>query len=360
LSIENWKLKIVALGGLAIGLGWAGAAELVHSPQSDPVALRMESFTVPPSSRPLAFVVVKNLQAAPYEGSLRIKAPAGWRLAPSDRQLALRPGETKRVPFTVERGSSVRSNSYPMEISATGAGVTVVRRQDVVCASAPYFSPTIDGDPGEWKDAIPVTFTVGGRKTVISTYWNRRQFSILVAVEEQSLIAYRPGSTPEPFDAVQVALSAQDTQTGESPDGEATRFEFLLVSTGSGTTGKCFQLASPGMKLAEAAKDRSLEPLLYEKAPVAVSRTGNVTYYECGVPFSLMSGQIRLGEGREFCLSVLVHDPDGTGIRDWGQAAGLWPTERNPLAWSRFPGAKWGKNPPLDNKLPWGMCSSLY
>jgi len=378
LRIENWQLKIVALSALLIGPGWVGAAAPrgypATSPHSEPVALRVESFTVPPSSQPLVFVVAKNLQNVPYQGSLTIKAPEGWRLAPSERQLALKPGETRRVPFTIERGSSVQSNSYPVEVSAAGAGATVVRRQDVVCASAPYFSPTIDGDPSEWKDAIPVTFTSGGRKTIISTYWNRRQFSILVTVEEQGLIAYREGPTPEPFDAVQIALSPPDTQTGNSPDDQATRFEFLFVSAGTAGTaraptrsvgrpwsaGRCFQLASPGMKLGEAAKERRLEPLQCEKATVAVSRTGSMTYYECGIPFSLMGGQIRPGEGREFCLSVLVHDPDGTGIRDWGEAAGLWPWQRNPLSWSRFPGAKWGENPPFDNKLSWGLCSSIY
>ncbi|MHC4181658.1 MAG: hypothetical protein ACYSWU_29560, partial [Planctomycetota bacterium] len=97
-----------------------------------------------------------------------------------------------------------------------------------------------------------------------------------------------------------------------------------------------------------------------EKAQVAVSRTGTMTYYECGIPFSPMRGQIRPSEGREFCMSVLVHDLDGTGIRDWGRAAGLWPWQRSRWAWSRWAGAVWGKQPPFDNKLQWGLCSSTY
>jgi hypothetical protein len=111
LSTRPWTLRIATVGALLIGSGRVLAAEPARSPQSDPVALRMESFTVPPSSRPLAFVVVKNLQAVPYEGSLAVKPPEGWRLAPSDRQLALKVGGTQRVPFTVARGLSVRSNS---------------------------------------------------------------------------------------------------------------------------------------------------------------------------------------------------------------------------------------------------------
>ena len=96
---------------------------------------------------------------------------------------------------------------------------------------------------------------------------------------------------------------------------------------------------------------------------MAVFRLGKTTYYEVALPFLPMRNRIRPGEGREFCLSVLVHDPDGTGIRDWGQAAGLWPWERNRLAWSRWQGDGWGnveEDPPFDNTTPWGMCSSKY
>lgn len=333
-----------------------------HTVAAEPVALRVESFTVPPSTGPLVFVNVKNLQDRPYQGSVVMKGPQGWRIAPAKRQVSLAPGEAKRVPFTVEKARNVQANSYPIEVSATGAGTTAVRKQDVACASAPYYKPTIDGKPAEWKDAIPVTFTSGGKKTVISTYWNRRQFSLLVAVEEEKLIGYQEKPAPGGFDAVQLAISPQDTKTGNSPEDEAARYEFLFVAVagGSGTRGRCFQLAEPGMKLALAAKARALGPLEYEQAKLAVSRTGGVTYYECSIPFSPMRSEIRPSEGREFYLSVLVHDPDGTGVRDWGQAAGLWPWQRNPLAWSRWVGAKWGQKPPFDNKLHWGLCTSKY
>jgi len=324
---------------------------------SEPVALRTESFTVSPATQPLVFVAIKNLRDAPYRGTVAMKAPKGWRVVPAARQVTLAPGEVKRVPFTVERGLTTEANAYPIEVSAVGAGATVVRQQNVVCASAPYFKPTIDGDAGEWKDAIPVTFMTGGKRTVISTYWNRWQFCLLVAVEEAKLVGYgRDGA----FDALQVAVSPQEAKTGTSSDDAAARHEFLFVWSGSGTGAKCFRLAEPGMKLSEAAKSRRVAPLEFDQAKAAVSRAGGVTYYECAIPFRLMRRQIRPSEGREFRLSILVHDPDGTGIRDWGKAAGLWPWQRNPLAWCRWQGAKWGQTPPFDSKLEWGLCASKY
>lgn len=351
-------LFAILFGVLCLSVSPGPAAE-----PAAPVALRVESFTVPPSTGPLVFVDVKNLLDAPYQGSLTMQGPEGWRIVPEKRELSLAPGETRRVPFTIEKGRNTEANSYPITVTATGAGRPVTRQQRVVCASAPYFKPTIDGDPADWKDAIPVTFTTGGKKTVISTYWNRRQFSILVAVEEDEHQAMQLIQTETlPFDAVQFAISPQDTATGTSPQDEATRFEFVLVAIGRGKGAGvgCFRLAEPGMKLAEAAKVRLLLSLPYKDAQVAISRRQGTTYYECSIPFRLMREHIRPSEGREFFLSVLIHDAGGTGLRDWGQAAGLWPSQRNGLAWSRWYGSQVGRQPPFDNKLHWGLCTSKY
>jgi len=322
--------------------------------------LRIESFVVAPAHSPSAVVVVRNNGQAAFEGTVRVKPPEGWQLSPGEQEVTLAPGEVKRVAFIVRRGLIRESNRYPLEVSVTGSGTTLTHRQEVVTASAPYFKPTFDGNTEEWKDAIPVTWTTAGKKTVVSTYWNRRRFSLLVAVEEDELIPFQETPGGGAFDAVQVAISPQDTNTGTSPDDETTRYEFLLVSTAGGTEGRCFLLAEPGMKLSECQQPRRLAPLEYDDAKLAVSRRDGVTYYECSIPFKLMRDRIRPSEGREFHLSVLVHDPDGTGIRDWGQAAGLAPVDRNRLAWSTWQGVKWGDQPPFDNKTKWGLCSSKY
>jgi hypothetical protein len=136
----------------------------------------------------------------------------------------------------------------------------------------------------------------------------------------------------------------------------------LLLAVGEGDRpgGKCFRLAEPATRLGDVAKVRALAGLDYADAELAVRREGRTTYYECGLPMEPMRGQLQPSEGREFCLSLLVHDPDGTGLRDWGEAAGLWPWQRNRMAWSQWQGAKWGPQPPFDNKTAWGMCSSVY
>lgn len=324
---------------------------------AEPVALRVENLLVSPSHGPLARVAIENRLTVEYRGVVRLVAPAGWRIAPERREVVLKPGQLERVAFNVERGEYLETNSYPMEAVAEGAGMTVRRRQSIACCSAPYFKPTLDGKLDDWNSAIPVAFTTRGKRTTVSTYWNRSQFSLLVGVEEDRLVEYRLGG--QAFDAVQVSLSAAGSATGNALTEPAQRYEFLIVATGAGA-GKCFQLARPDTKLSETLAVRDLAGLAYDKAVVFVSRQGRVTYYECGLPMKPMRTEIPPSEGREFCLSLLVHDPDGTGLRDWGAAAGLWPWQRSRLAWSPSPVAQWPDPPPYDNRVEWGMCASKF
>ena len=108
-----------------------------------------------------------------------------------------------------------------------------------------------------------------------------------------------------------------------------------------------------------ALQPRELALLELKEAKLVVKSRQGITYYECAIPFSVMR-DIKATEGREFCLSLLVHDPDGTGVRDWGEAAGLWPSQRSRLAWCDWQGARWGSEAPFDNKIEWGFCSSKH
>lgn len=341
---------------MLIVLAFACCLPYIGAFAAEPVALRMETLIVPPSTQPLVFVLVKNLQDTVYKGEVALKVPDTWRLAPSSRPVELGPGETKRVPFAIEKGRNVEANRYACEMTATSGSSTVVHKQEIFAASAPYFKPTIDAQTDDWGDAIPITFTKDGKKTVVATYWNRRRFSVLVTVQEDKLVPYSPGTT-DSFDAIQFAILPIEPFE-ELPPGVAGRFEFLLAAAGD--TGRCFQLAAMDTKLDETKKTRGLGPLAYEDADIAIRREGDVTYYECSLPFKPMRDDIRPSEGREFFMSVLVHDPDGTGIRDLGRAAVLWPTEEDASAWSRWQGACWGDKPVLGNKIRSGFCTSKY
>lgn len=317
--------------------------------------MRAEPFIVPPSTGPVTHVRVRNLLAQPYEGVVRLGLPEGWKTDPAERKVRLKPGETARVPFTVQGGKNLEGNRYPVTVTAVGGGATVVRKQEVVCASAPYYKPRIDGRLSEWHDAIPVAFATEGKKTVVYTYWNPREFCLAVEVEEDGRVG-RSGE--KPCDAVQFALAPRTAETGTKPADKARRYEFLLTA-GTGWFGRdrCFALIQPGMPLELATQKRDLDDLIVKTARLSIRRRRGITRYECAIPAKAI-GDIRLTVGREIRFSLLVHDPDGTGVRDLGGAMGLWPSQRHRLAWCTWPGARWGDEPPLDGKIEWGLCSS--
>ena len=330
------------------------------------VAVRAENFTVPPATGPTTHIQVRNTGAAECTVTIEPEFPEGWQWTPGNREVTLASGEVKSLPFTIEKASDVKSNEYPIEITIIQGVDKTSCRQSVVCASAPYFKPKIDGKFRDWSDAIPFTFTAAGgpassgveRKTIVSTYWNKRYFYLYAQVEEEKLYSYKKSAAR--VDAVQFALAPCTAVTASEAQAESQRSEFLLVDIG-GMFGrdKCFQLIEPDQELSVTQQQRSLEMLQLKDAQIAVKRQGKITHYECSIPFSAVP-TIRPTVGREIRFSILVHDPDGTGIRDWGKAAGLWPEQRNRFAWCKWSPAKWPADPPYDSKVEFGLCSSKH
>jgi hypothetical protein len=317
--------------------------------------VRIEPLTVPPATQPLISVVVQNLQDQPCRATLSLAGPGDWRIAPASREVELPASGEQRLPFNIEKARNLEANAYPLTVTARVGDQLVQGTQKVFVASAPYSKATVDGRADEWKDAIPVSFQRGGKHATISTFWSRKRFYILVSVQEEQHVGYT-GPDGKPCDAVQLAISSVDG--ADNAAGTARRVEFLLTSAGGAAT--CFQLAAWDTPLEAVSEPRALEPLACRDAEVAILREGDVTNYECSIPFSMLREAVEPAEGREFFLSVIIHDPDGTGFRDLGRAAGLWPRPDNATAWSRWAGAKSAEEPPLGNKVRWGLCTSKY
>lgn len=337
---------ISAIVGLLLG-GIATAAE--------PVRMRIEPLTVPPATQPLISVVVQNLQDHPCRATLSLAGPDDWRITPSSRGVQLPTAGEQCLAFNIAKARNLEANAYPLTVTARVGDQLVEGTQKVFVASAPYSKATVDGRAEEWKDAIPVSFRHAGKHTTISTFWSRKRFYVLVSVQEEQHVGYT-GPDGKPCDAVQLAISSVDVADGAA--GTARRVEFLLTSAGG--AAKCFQLAAWGTPLEAVNEPQSLEPLACSEAEVAILRQGDLTNYECSIPFSMLREAVEPAEGREFFLSVLIHDPDGTGLRDLGRTAGLWPRADDATAWSRWTGARWVGESPLGNKVRWGLCTSKY
>lgn len=347
--------RMILLAGLAVASGLCAGLALgeLASPAGAPVALRVEQFTVPPATGPVGAVVVRNLGRAAWSGKVTIDFGEGWMIEQPSKELHIEPGGQARAAYTVKKAKVVEANRYPVRVVASGPGGEAVREQVIACASAPYGKVRVDGNGGDWGGAIPVTFEAGGKAAVVRTLWTRRTLSMLVSVAEDKLVRMAPGGK-RACDAVQVAISRWPAETPRQ-GGKAVRHEFLLASTNDGP--RCFRLVQPGEELAAQPRVESLAERIVDRAELAIIRRGGRTVYEWSVPFRSLT-TVRPSVGRTICLSVLVHDPDGTGLRDYGSAAGLWRSQRNARAWTRWPGSKWPAKAPFDSKIEWGLCSS--
>lgn len=267
--------------------------------------LRVDPLTVTPSTGPAARLVVKNRGTVPLTGRVEAAFPEGWRVEPAAFDVTLAAGETRPLALTIKQARDRADNQYPVTLRWSAGGKRGTQDQTVVCASAPFFKPKIDGNLADWADAIPIALSAAGA-------------------------------------------------TGSS------RHEFLLAATaGFFAKPHCYRLFKPGDDPATGPQHRDLKPLRLKEAEVAVRRKGGVTRYEAAIPWSLMP-EIKAEAGREFQFSLLVHDPDGTGLRDFGAALGRWPEDRRPDGWCSWDGATWGDKVPFDSLAQFGFCSSIH
>ncbi|NQT54124.1 hypothetical protein HQ576_18860 [bacterium] len=324
------------------------------------VALRAEHWVVPPATGPVTHVVIENRQNTPYSGTVTLELPEGWVANRTRADVKIKPRGRARVAFALQKARANEANQYPVRVTATSAAGSLTRKQTVVCSSAPHYEPRVDGRATDWKDALPISFEHKGKRTTFATYWNRRHFYVLCQVAERKLLGYRKAAAPGAFDAVQFAVAQRDAVTPSDIAARAKRHEFLLVASRSWLgRDRCFRLLSVGDGMAAVRAERAIEGLECREAVVRVKRSRGITTYECAIPWAQLA-PIRPLVGRELCFAIIVHDPDESGIRQWGAAAGLWPWQRGWLAWCSWKGVRWDEQPPFDGKIELGLCTSKY
>lgn len=319
----------------------AGAAEDVC-----PVRTRIHNFTVNPSTGPVSEMTATNLTDASVSAEFHVQYPTGWVVTPTTQQVSLAPGESKVLSLAIEKAVESSKNSYTVGLDIRVGQKRYQHTQQLVCASTPYFRPTIDGDLSEWKDAIPITLITQGKKTVLRSYWNKKQFCLAVDVQEDSLTER---------DAIQFALAPGKRKTPTNAEATSNRYEFVVTGRAG---GRCYQLLNLGDPMKQVSEARDLEPLVAEDALVRVTRQGQTTQYEIALNLRAMR-PLRAAAGREYCFSLLVHDPSGTGLRDLGTLMTLPPTQSD-LAWSNWKDASFSDQLPLDGKVEFGFCSSIH
>jgi len=300
-----------------------------------PLDLRLENLTVMPSTGPVVNAWARNATDAELTTTLRARWPAGWQVTPAEHPLRLEPGQVARVAYALERAADREGNRYEVTFEARVGSKLVTVPQTIVVATAPSLKPRCDGQLDDWRDAVPIAFETGGRATTVLMCWNRERVGLAVRVHEDAL---------GPGDAVQFALAP----------ARGKRWEFLVVAP-----NQAYLLLKPTDDPALTEQARPLAPLACAEVEAAVTRAGQETCYEVLVPTALVP-ELRPTTGRLFRCSVLVHDRDGTGLRDLGSVMNLWPTQRQARSWCRWPGAAFGTPLPFDPVAEFGFSSSIH
>ncbi|MBI5684723.1 MAG: hypothetical protein HZC54_06555 [Verrucomicrobia bacterium] len=305
---------------------------------AEPLRVRMENFIVTPSTGPLVHVHVQNRGERAVSAVVRVRWPEGWKGAPAEQTVSIGPKATAKVAFTVEKAVDVAANRYAVVVEARAGDVAVTRTQQVVCATAPYLKPQVDGKLDDWKDAVPITFTTAGKATTAMTCWSRKLFCVAVRAEQMK------------GGAVQFAVAPE---SGEKPG----RYEFVVLAPEQDGPAKCFLLMRPDDDLKLTEQSRALEGLECGDVQAAVTKEGGATCFEIAVQVKLVP-ELQPTPGRPFRFSLLVHD--GGGLRDLGTVMNLWDDQRQPQSWSRWKGAAFGPTPPFDSNVEFGFSSSIH
>jgi hypothetical protein len=319
----------------AVACWFIGSAAVA---EDAPLRLRMENFTVTPSTGPVVGVQLENRSGKELEAAVKVNWPAGWKAAPAEQKVKVKPGESTTSAFTIEKAIDLAVNRYPVTVEARVGDRVVVCEQQVVCATAPYLKPQLDGRLDDWKDAVPIKLSDDGGATTVMTCWNRKQFCVAVRAE-----GMKAG-------ALQFVLAP-----GTASD--AGRFEFVVVAPEQDGPAKCYQLLQPGDDLAITGRERPLAGLESETLDARVTRDGDTTCFEVVAPAKAFPG-LRPTPGREFRFSLLVHTPGA--LRDLGTAMNLPEDRRPPRAWCRWKGASFGAKPPFDGNVEFGFSSSIH
>ncbi len=321
--------------------------------------IRPKNFIVNPSTGPVHEVMVTNTTNKPFSGTIAITYGKGWTSTPKNHKITLKPHESKDISQAITKAVDYASNSYPVKVVVKNISGKEVFSKDFTtkCFSAPYYEVKIDGNLKEWKDSIPISFKTKGKNTKLRTYWDRDNFYIAVEVEEDKFMGTSDSKTP---DCIQISLSNKKAKSNEK---SFSSNQFVAVGSNSMWSGnKVYNVISPSEQQRLFSIPNQM-PNIVKNSQIDVDRDNDkkITTYEIAIPFSSIKG-VKPTAGRGLNFSILVHDPDGTGIRELASVMNMPQLLNEKLStwvswYDTFFNSTKAK---YDDKVDFGFCSSLH
>jgi hypothetical protein len=280
-----------------------------------PLAAQVLPITQRPGNRALAVrVKLQNLVLQPLNVSLKLVAPAGWKLAQETATYQMAPGQTRIVAFLATPASKTNTLSgADFTILASTQGRRWQWRQNVPVAFSSNWragqTVRIDGNLIEWRDATwlhgaTLRPAASGQKNVASSTarvalrWDATRLYVAVRVEDAALQSRRENEDVYRFwnrnDAVQLVWGVRDTLPkyfSRAPQQDVD-YGFLLSPfrrTNGAIEGRVLRLWNPATPFGaslDAVRWGGAVPGAY----CAVGRDSRhkITFYEASLPLNEM------------------------------------------------------------------------
>lgn len=300
---------------------------------------RILSFVGSISAAPKVSVEIENTGTKPISGTVELTPPKDWITSKNTRKIPARsiaPGETRVVAFAFEATSPNPDNRYPFRaVFSADNGDEAVSETTLFEQVARKGTPTIDGDPSDWKGAPVVHLDTPDKavglvpymdwnlSTDIALQWDDDAVYFLGVVRDNEFSQPHSGSLIWEGDSFQLAF---DTRPGRGSGGEAEKSEGNRLQRTQEEDEPAKDRGLYLYGLAHTAKGDETwtwptpgnagdEPATHIR--FAFRKAGDDRYvYEAAIPYTLLA-PLRPKEGAQFGFTMLLNDNDGGGRRGW-------------------------------------------
>lgn len=266
--------------------------------------------------KPLGVSVINHTQD-PFEGKVKLSAPAGLGISPAEVDMMIDPLGLEAFVLSIKPRDNPVPGHYTLWMDV-GGKVKDWAMVDVP-AVAKKIAVKVDGALDEWKGAqsVSVTRVADGKHVSIGKAWfasDEKNFYVAVEVEDAkhflSTDSRSRAKADPPSDTVVIAfdplIDGAATLKGGYKDDDV---EFTLVGAENGS-----------VVLRTAAGSRTMEQ--DAKLPIAFKRTGNKSVYEVAIPWTELKAFNR-EESSMMAVGVLVNDSDGRAVTSYVFGGGL-------------------------------------
>ena len=126
-----------------------------------PVQITLHDFTCPLAQARAITVTLTNITNTPLEGTVTLRAPAGWQTQTTHTFAGLEPGASRELAFAITSARSVALNKYPVSVDVASSAGTAHWSETLNVTVFAKGTPPLNGSAADWQTlgAVPVFMT---------------------------------------------------------------------------------------------------------------------------------------------------------------------------------------------------------